>query len=108
MITKTFVETEQGTIARVTFTLPESTWADSIYVVGDFNNWNYTSRPLHRERDGTWTTTLDLEVGRTYQFRYRRDGEWMNDNQADAYVHNPYGSDNSVVSTDPNFKQYRD
>jgi hypothetical protein len=37
----------------------------------------------------------DLELGRAFQFRYLRDGEvWLNDNQADAYVPNPYGSDN--------------
>jgi 1,4-alpha-glucan branching enzyme len=108
MIEKTFVETEKGLRARVTFALPESTWADSIYLVGDFNDWNYTSHPLGRGRDGAWSITLNLEVGRTYQFRYRRDGEWMNESQADAYVHNPYGSDNSIVSTDPNFKLHRD
>jgi hypothetical protein len=47
----------------------------------------------------------DLELGRAFQFRYLRDGEvWLNDNQADAYVPNPYGSDNFVIVTDPNFK----
>lgn len=107
MIEKTFVETEKGPMARVTFVLPESTWADHIYLVGDFNGWNYTANPFRRSREGGWIITLDLEVGRTYQFRYRRDGEWMNESQADAYVHNPYGSDNAVLSTDPNFRQYR-
>jgi len=47
-------------------------------------------------------------VGRCYQFRYRRDGEWINDGQADGYVHNRYGSDNFLVVTDPKFKPYSD
>jgi hypothetical protein len=47
-------------------------------------------------------------VGRCYQFRYRRDGEWINDGQADGYVHNRYGSDNFLVVTDPKFKHYAD
>jgi 1,4-alpha-glucan branching enzyme len=104
MIRKTFIETEQGPIARVTFLLPESTWADMIYLVGDFNEWNHSSHPFQRGRDGTWTLTIDLEVGQSYQCRYRRDGEWMNDNQADGYVGNPHGSDNFLVVTDPHFQ----
>jgi hypothetical protein len=55
-----------------------------------------------------WTLTVDLEVGRCYQFRYRRDGEWINDGQADGYVHNRFGSDNFLVVTDPKFKPYAD
>jgi 1,4-alpha-glucan branching enzyme len=109
MISKTFVETEKGPIARVTFTLPNSMWADTVYLVGDFNDWDRTSHPFQRDREGRWTLTVDLETGRAYQFRYLRDGrDWMNDSEADAYVHNRYGSDNFVVVTDPNFKQYCD
>jgi hypothetical protein len=55
-----------------------------------------------------WTLTVDLEVGRCYQFRYRRDGEWINDGQADGYVHNRFGSDNFLVVTDPKSKPYAD
>jgi len=86
MIRKTFIETERGLVARVTFILPNSTWADTIYLVGDFNGWNHSSHPFQRGREGTWTLTLDLEAGRCYQFRYLRDGEWINDSQADGFV----------------------
>ncbi len=109
MINKTFVETDRGMVARVTFTLPNSMWADVVNLVGDFNEWNRASHPLRRDRDGRWTITVDLELGRAYQFRYLRDGQdWMDDDQADCYVHNRYGSDNFVVVTDPNFTQYSD
>lgn len=109
MIHKTFVETDSGLVARVTFTLPNSIWADAFYLVGDFNDWNRTSHPFPQDREGHWSITVDLELGRALQFRYLRDGEeWMNDNQADAYVPNLYGSDNFVVVTDPNFKPYYD
>src|SRR5258706_13063318 len=105
MIHKTFVETEHGPIARVTFTLPDSTWADTIYLVGDFNGWNQSSHPFQLDREGNWTITIDLEVNRRYEFRYRRDGNWMNDSQADGYVRNLHGSDNFLVMTEPNFKR---
>jgi len=55
--------------------LPGSIWADNIYLVGDFNDWNQSSHPFQQTDQGTWMFTLDLEVSRSYQFRYRRDGE---------------------------------
>jgi len=106
MIRKIFIEAERGLVARVTFILPNSTWADTIYLVGDFNEWNRSSHPFQHGEEGTWTLTLDLEIGRCYQFRYLRDGEWISDSQADGFVGNPHGSDNSLVVTDPKFKRY--
>lgn len=53
--------------------------------------------------------TVDLDLGRAYQFRYLRDHDhWLNESQADAYVVNAYGTDNFVVVTDPHFKHYCD
>ncbi len=107
MIQKSYVEANGKTFARVTFTLPRSTRSEVIFLVGDFNDWSPTSHPFRRDHVGRWTLTLDLELRRTYQFRYLLDdGEWMHDAQADAFVFNPQGSDNFVVVTDPGFKRY--
>jgi 1,4-alpha-glucan branching enzyme len=108
MIDKQFIETSTGTVARVTFTLPESIWAAAIFLVGDFNDWDRGSHPMRQDGEGRWTTTLDLEAGHAYQFRYLVDGEWMNDNQADAYAFNQYGTHNFIVVTDPGFRQHPD
>ncbi|MBU0491368.1 MAG: isoamylase early set domain-containing protein [Chloroflexi bacterium] len=100
MITKTFVP--NSTRVRVTFEVPSSIWAETIHLVGDFNDWDQRAHPLKKSRNGdaAWRVTLDLEPGRAYQFRYLVDGrEWHNDWQADAYVPNPFGGDNSVVRT---------
>lgn len=70
MIGKTFVESEGQIKARVTFSLPNSIWADVITLVGDFNGWDLHSHPFARTRAGEWTITLDLEPSRAYQFRY--------------------------------------
>jgi 1,4-alpha-glucan branching enzyme len=105
VISQTFITTERGQVARVTFTLSQSFWADRIHLVGDFNNWDRSSHPFRRDHEGRWVLTVDLEVDRAYQFRYLCDGEWMNESQADAYVHNPHGGDNCVVVTDPNFQR---
>ena len=107
MIQKNFTGKPKRVLVQVRFTIPNSLWADKIHLVGDFNGWNRTSHPLQQDQAGNWTITVDLETGRAYQFRYLVDGtQWMNDNQADAYVHNPYGSDNFMVITDPDFEQY--
>jgi len=101
MIHKTFLNANGGPIARVTFTLPDSIWADKVYLVGDFNNWSHTAHPFTRNRQGEWVLTVDLDVGRTYQFRYLCDGDhWLNDGDADDCVHNSYGSRNFIVVTE--------
>lgn len=109
MIDKTFITRAEKPIACVTFTLPDGIWATTIYLVGDFNDWNRHSHPLQHDGDNKWTLTIDLDLGHAYQFRYLCDcSHWLNDTQADAYVVNAYGSDNFVLITDPTFKQYRD
>lgn len=84
---------------RVTFAMPVGTWADSIHLVGDFNDWNPLATPLHLDED-SWSVTLDLEAGQTFEYRYLINGtEWCNDWRADYYVPNDLGGDNSVVVT---------
>jgi 1,4-alpha-glucan branching enzyme len=86
---------------RVTFELPNSIWAERVYLVGAFNDWDRTRTPMRQTGpDGSWRVTLELDAGGEYQFRYLIDGEtWYNDNSTDTFVANDYGSDNSVVRT---------
>ena len=91
---------EQNDTVRVTFAMPALEGCDRLCLVGDFNDWNATAHPMQRNDDGSWSLTLELEPGREYQFRYcAGDGAWHNDPAADAYVANPFGSENSVVRT---------
>ena len=107
MIHKAFVKVNDKPVARVTFTLPNNLQADTLYLVGDFNEWNGTATPFVRDLEGIWSITVDLRLGRAFQFRYLRNGqEWINDDEADAYVYNPFGTNNFVVVTDPNFKPH--
>ena len=96
MLKKTFSKT--GKTCRVTFTVPSKISAQEVHLCGEFNDWNETSHPLQRRKDGRFSTTLTLERGRSYRFRYLLDNErWENDFAADAYVPNEFGSDDSVV-----------
>ena len=53
---------------------------------------------MKKLKDGTFKTTIDLEAGKEYQFKYLIDGKvWENDWSADKYVPNEFTSENSVV-----------
>ena len=75
--------------------------AQSITLVGDFNDWDPTATPMDRLKSGDFTATLYLDLDRNYEFRYLADGEtWMNDSQADGAVATEFpGEMNSVIDT---------
>jgi 1,4-alpha-glucan branching enzyme len=96
MIEKKPLKTKETT--KVTFTFPASLEAETVHLVGQFNDWSETDLPMKRQKDGSFTLTLDLPKGRDYEFRYLvNTTEWHNDWEADAYIPNPYSGDNSVV-----------
>ncbi len=90
-----------STTCRVTFRLPQEAIPDaqSVTIVGDFNNWDKNETPLKKHKNGTFTVTIELERDKEYQFRYLVDSKkWENDWYADKYVPTPYGDcENSVV-----------
>ena len=86
---------------EVTFSMPALEHVTKLYLVGDFNDWSIALHPLTQGADGSWATTLPLEGGRSYQFRYfDNNGHWHNDWQADAYVPNQFGGENSLVQVE--------
>ncbi|HVO42105.1 MAG TPA: isoamylase early set domain-containing protein [Aggregatilineales bacterium] len=98
MIKKKFLKTK----CQVTFELPKGATqgADSVQLVGDFNDWDEKATPMEKKRGNRFVVTLDLKLNHEYQYRYlvnRKD--WHNDWEADKYVSNPFSGDNSVVST---------
>jgi 1,4-alpha-glucan branching enzyme len=83
-------------VCKVTFKF--KTEAESLALVGDFNNWNEASTPMKKAKDGTFSVSVEMESGREQQFRYLADGrKWLNDEAADKYVTTALGSENSVV-----------
>jgi 1,4-alpha-glucan branching enzyme len=89
-----------GAVCRVTFELPAEAAAEKVAVAGDFNDWSTDVHLLTRRRDGRFSTTLTLPAGGRFRFRYWVDGgRWENDWDADDYVANDYGGDDSVVVT---------
>jgi len=91
--------TNRGKQVKVTFYTHRLPEAETVYLVGDFNDWDETSHPMSKLKDGRFKLIVKLESGQDYQFRYLVDGEWHNEWEADKYVPNPFSGDNSVVTT---------
>lgn len=91
---------KKQSICKVTFTAPKqlAAFANTVHLVGDFNDWNRSVTPMKRQKNGSYTATLFLRQNAEYEFRFLLDGlSWENDPQADKFAQNPYGSENSVV-----------
>lgn len=87
-------------VCKVTFRLPDEIEAETVSVVGDFNGWNPGQNPMDQLKSGEYKLVLDLDQDREYEFRYLIDGErWLNDREADRYVTNPFGEQNSLIVT---------
>jgi predicted flap endonuclease-1-like 5' DNA nuclease len=75
--------------------------ATSGLLLGEFNDWDTSNGiELKRTKDGSLTTSVSLEAGKSYEYRYLlNDGRWVNDANADSYafVFN-YQIDNCVIS----------
>ena len=87
-------------ICKVTFYTAQEIEAENVNLVGDFNDWDEEATPMEALKDGRFKITLNLEKDVEYQFRYLVNGsEWHNDWEADKYIPNSFGGDNSVVIT---------
>ena len=99
-IKKQFLKTKP--VCKVTFRLSKELTekATQVKLVGDFNNWDTMNGiEMRGLKGGDFTTTLDLEKGKAYEFRYLVDGQkWMNDTEADRFSPTPFpNAENSVI-----------
>ncbi len=78
-------------ICKVTFTI-NAKEAKKATVVGTFNGWDYKKNPLNKLKNGIFKTVIDLEVGKTYEFRYLVDDAFRNEEEADGKVWSEFAS----------------
>ena len=99
MLKKEFVKA-RGT-AKVTFSLPAQAINGSkqVQLVGDWNDWAETQNQVLKAGKKESKVTIELQPGRSYQFRYHLgEGNWENDWAADGYIPSPFdGVDNSII-----------
>ena len=67
------------------FLAPE---AESACLMGDFNNWNPTSHPMQRRKDGWWSLQVPLSHGH-HQYLFVVDGTPTLDPHATGTTRNP-------------------
>jgi 1,4-alpha-glucan branching enzyme len=89
---------KNGETCRVTFELPAEANATTVYLCGEFNDWDKSKHQLKPRKMGNFSITISLIAGKEYRFRYWVDGNrWENDWNADKYVSNEFGTEDSVV-----------
>ncbi len=105
-VTKKFLKSKPE--VQVTFEVSKEAAksADQVFLLGEFSDWEPVE--LKKMKTGVFKTTLNLPTLEqdTYQYRYRLvmpDGSEIFDNDwnAEAYVSNPFGGENSLVSVIP-------
>ncbi len=89
-------------LCKVTFTVDATLIAGGkeVAVLGQFNNWDPSEDTMKKLKDGSFSKTIELEVGQEYQFRYLVDGErWINEPSADKFLHSGVAAEeNSVIA----------
>jgi len=98
MLTKKFFKTKDETEVTFEFNRSDVTTAA---LVGDFNDWQAIEMKFNK-KSNSFKTKVRLPKNGVFHFRYLlNDSEWENDDQADQYLANEFGSENSVVLTTP-------
>ena len=95
-IKKQFIKTKA--VCKVTFSI-DAPAANTVAVVGDFNNWNSEAGALGKLKTGAFKGTFEVGKDANYEFRYIVDGIYANEPEADSYRWNEYaGAENSVLA----------
>ena len=69
--------------------------AQSVFLTGDFTNWDPAGIPLAKNEDGLWWTEIHLPSGR-YEYKFIVDHQWCLDPVNSQTVQNSFGAKNSV------------
>jgi 1,4-alpha-glucan branching enzyme len=80
---------------RVNFNLHAPT-ARTVYVAGNFNDWDPSARALKCDKKGVWRTWMNLPTGK-YEYRFVVDDEWQEDPTCEERARNAFGAYNSAL-----------
>lgn len=96
MLTKKFFKTKDE--AEITFEFSRDD-VESVALVAEFNDWQPLEMKFNK-KEKAFRTKVRLPKDGQFQFKYLLNGsEWENDSQADQYIANSFGSEDSVVLT---------
>lgn len=97
MLKKRFFKTKDE--CEVTFELADLD-ARNVALVCEANGWSPIE--MRKSRKGDFRTRVRFPKERRFQFRYLVDERrWVNDDDADAFERNEFGSENGILDTAP-------
>ena len=70
--------------------------AQSVSLMGTFNQWNAKVHIMKKGADGRWRKSIMAFPGR-YEYRYLVDGKWESDPANDNSCPNEFGTLNNVI-----------
>ena len=70
----------------------------SVYIAGDFTEWQSQPIMMKKGRGNTWTALAPMTSGE-HEYKFIADGQWMLDPGA-PHRPNNIGSENSVIRVD--------
>ena len=86
---------KEKTVRRIEFNL-DAPHAQSVSLVGTFNDWSLSKHPMKKDAQGLWKKTVMLAPG-THEYKFVVDGTWVEDPQNERRILNTFGSANSIV-----------
>lgn len=87
------VQKEIGKSVEFTFHAPE---AMGVFLAGEFNQWDTSSLPMKKDREGIWKTTVKLPPGRC-EYKLFVDNIWVENIPGVEMAPNPFGTNNFVL-----------
>jgi len=82
----------------VKFTFKSGENYKSVYIAGDFTDWQSQPVMMKKGRGNTWTALAPMTPGE-HEYKFIADGQWMLDPGAPHRANN-IGSENSVIRVD--------
>lgn len=78
----------------------QAPWADTVVVVGDWNEWDPDAHPLHdADGDGVWEVEIEVRPDNEYRYQFVIDGRtWIPDPSSPITVDDGFGGENSVLN----------
>ncbi|MCC7431424.1 S8 family serine peptidase [bacterium] len=80
---------------KVTFRW-KGTGLQSVFVAGDFNQWDFRQTPLQKQ-NGNWETTVEIPLPGQYRYKFVLDGKfWVEDTENPNLETDSFGGVNSI------------
>ena len=83
----TIDEEDEEMACLTSFSYPDISGISSVFVAGDFNEWDSSSHPLTQQNDGRWKTDIALEAG-SYAYKFvvnETQTQWTCDPEAEWF-----------------------